>query len=86
MCKDFSLLQSVQTGSLDHPASVQWVLAAPSLGTKRPECESDHCSPSIEVKNGGAIPPVLIRHHGVVLKHRDNFTFTIQLSFIKSTI
>jgi hypothetical protein len=40
--------------------SVQWVPGAVSLGVRRQECVADH-SPlsSVEVKNGGAIPPLL---------------------------
>jgi hypothetical protein len=47
---------------------------------KRPGHEADR-SPllSAKIKNGGAIPPLPICLHGIVLneliKHRDNFTF-----------
>jgi hypothetical protein len=40
--------------------SIQWVLGVFSPGVKHPESEADHSPPSIaEVKNGGAIPPLL---------------------------
>jgi hypothetical protein len=36
--------------------------------TKQPEDEADHSPPfNAEAKNGGAIPPIPIRLHGVVL-------------------
>jgi hypothetical protein len=40
--------------------STQWVPRVLSLAVKRLECEADH-SPlsSAEVKNGGAVPPIL---------------------------
>jgi hypothetical protein len=49
-------------------------------GVKRQGLEADNSSPSsAEVKNDGAIPPLPIRLHGVVLNYiikcRDNFTF-----------
>jgi hypothetical protein len=50
-----------------------------TLGVKRPGCEADH-SPlaNAEVKKMWIIHPLPIRLRGVVLKHRDNFTFTVQ--------
>jgi hypothetical protein len=47
---------------------VQWVPGAVSLRVKRQMRQADHSPPaSVEVKNGGAIPPLPIRHNGVVL-------------------
>jgi hypothetical protein len=46
-------------------------------GVKPHGREADHSPPSsTEVKNGRAIPPLHIRLQGVVLKHRNNSTFT----------
>jgi hypothetical protein len=39
---------------------MQWIPAAISLGVKQPDREADHSPPSsVDVKNGGAIPPLL---------------------------
>jgi hypothetical protein len=38
-----------------------------SPGVKRPGRESDRSPPNAEVKNGGAIPPLPTRLHGVLL-------------------
>jgi hypothetical protein len=44
---------------------IQWMSRALSLSVKRLEPELDHISPSsAEVKNGGAIPPIL---HYIIL-------------------
>jgi hypothetical protein len=49
---------------------------------KRPGREADHSSPSgAEVKKVGAVPPFSICLHGIVLKHRDEFTFTFTFTF-----
>jgi hypothetical protein len=67
--RDLSLLHSVRTGSGAHPASCPggWG-GAISPGVKRPGREADPSPPSIaEVKNDGAIPPLRIRFHGIVL-------------------
>jgi hypothetical protein len=46
---------------------IQWVPETLSLGIKRPGREAVHSpSSSAEVKNGGAIPPLLIRLHCVM--------------------
>jgi hypothetical protein len=48
--------------------TILWLLAAVSLGLKRQGREADHTLPySAEVKNGGAIPTLPIRLHGLVL-------------------
>jgi hypothetical protein len=49
--------------------SVKWALGAISPAVKRPVLEADHHSPpsSVEVKNGGAIPPLPTCLHGMVL-------------------
>jgi hypothetical protein len=46
---------------------MQWVPGALSPGVKRPGREGDHSPTSAEVKNGGAMPALSIRLHGVVL-------------------
>jgi hypothetical protein len=47
---------------------IQWVPAAIYLGVKRPRSEADQFSPfSAAVKNAGAIPPLPICLHGIVL-------------------
>jgi hypothetical protein len=56
-----SLLYSVKTGSGAHQSPIQWTLEEFSPGVKRPGRETDHSFPSsVEVKNGGAIPPLPI--------------------------
>jgi hypothetical protein len=57
--RDFSLLQSVQTGSGAHPASCAMVSRALSMVVNPLGRETDHSpSTSVEVKNGRAIPPL----------------------------
>jgi hypothetical protein len=47
---------------------IQWVLGGLALWVKWLGHEADNSTPSsAKVKNGGAIPPLTIRHHGVVL-------------------
>jgi hypothetical protein len=66
--KRFSLLHSVQTGSEAYPASYPVGTEGSSPGVKRPGREIDHSFPSsAEVINGGAIPPLPVRLHGIVL-------------------
>jgi hypothetical protein len=52
-----------------------------SLEIKRPGREADHSAPSsAEVKNAWSYTSTLLtRLHGAVLRHRDNFTFTLPL-------
>jgi hypothetical protein len=54
------------------------------LVVKRPGRETDHSPPSsVEVKNGGAIPPLLYTYVFMaccLIKHRNNFTFTGEMS------
>jgi hypothetical protein len=62
-----------------HPP-IQWVLGALSPGVKRPGREADHSPPSsAEVKNGGAVNPLPIRLHDLVVNYvvitRLTFTF-----------
>jgi hypothetical protein len=58
--KDFSLLHNVQSGRGAHPTSYPMGTGAISLGVKPPGCGADHSPPSsAEVKNVGAIPPLL---------------------------
>jgi hypothetical protein len=60
--------------------SIQWVLGALSLGVKWPRSEADHSPPSTaEVKNMWhytSIPQYTFMAW-YLLKHRDNFTFTL---------
>jgi hypothetical protein len=61
----FSLLKSVQTGSRTSPASYAICTGVTALQVKRRE--DDHSPPpSAEVMNGGPIPALPIRSHGVV--------------------
>jgi hypothetical protein len=56
----------------------QWVPAPLSPGVKRPGREADHSPPSSDVKNGGALPPLLhtsSRRSASLIKPGDNFTF-----------
>jgi hypothetical protein len=47
---------------------VQWILEAVCLGVKQHGCETDHSPPcSAEVKNGGAVFPLPICLHGIML-------------------
>jgi len=49
-----------------------------SPGAKRPGREVDHSPPSsAEVKNAWSYTSTPSRLHDVVLKHKDNFTFTL---------
>jgi hypothetical protein len=51
---------SIQAGCGPHPASYPMDTGASSPEVKRPGSDADHSSPSsAEVKNGGAIPPLL---------------------------
>jgi hypothetical protein len=66
--RDFSLLRNVHTGSGAHPASYPMGSVGCFPGVKRQGREADFSPPStVEVMNGGAIPPLPIRLHGVVL-------------------
>jgi hypothetical protein len=65
--KGFSLLHCLQTGSVLTHLPIQWLLRAISLGLKR-WVKADQSPPSNEeIKNGRAIPPLLVRSHNVVL-------------------
>jgi hypothetical protein len=47
---------------------IQRITGPVSPGETHPEREADHSPPSsAEIKNGGAIPPLPIRLHGLVL-------------------
>jgi hypothetical protein len=60
---------------------IQWVLGALSLGVKRRGCEADHTPPTnAEAKqtwNYTSIPPDVCMAWSLI-KHRDNFTFTLR--------
>jgi hypothetical protein len=56
--QDFSLLQSVQTGSWAHLTSYAVGTGAISPGVKRLGLEADHSTPySAEAKKCGLVPP-----------------------------
>jgi hypothetical protein len=62
--RNSSLLHSVQIGSEAHPASYKMGTGGCFPGKKRPGHETDYSrQPSVEVKNGGAIPPLPLRLH-----------------------
>jgi hypothetical protein len=64
-CPD-PVLSRPALGSIRHP--IQWVPVAVCPGAKQQGRVADHSLPSsAKVKNGGAIPPLSIRLHGVVL-------------------
>jgi hypothetical protein len=59
---------------------IQWVPGALSLGVKRQDREADHSHPSsAEVKNAWShiFTPQYVFMAWCLLKHRDNFTFTL---------
>jgi hypothetical protein len=67
MARDFFLLRGVQTASGSRPAS--YPMATEGHLPERPESEADRSNTSsAEVKSGGAIPPLPIRLHGIMLK------------------
>jgi hypothetical protein len=76
--KRFSLLDSIQTGSGDHPASYQWVPGALSPWVKRQGREADyslhlHLVPKSRVE---LYPiPMSSWHSAQLIKQRDNFNF-----------
>jgi hypothetical protein len=56
---DFSFLHRVQTGHGFHPASYPMGTGGSSPRVNRPGHEADYSPPSsVEVKNGGAMPPL----------------------------
>jgi hypothetical protein len=56
--RDFSALQTAQTGSGGHPACYAMGTGALWLGIKRPGRETEHLvSSGAEVKHGGSVPP-----------------------------
>jgi hypothetical protein len=64
----FSLCHNIQTDSGAHLASYPVGTMADSLGAMGQGHEADHSPPFIaEVKNGGAILPLHIQLHGMVL-------------------
>jgi hypothetical protein len=62
---------------------IQWGPGALSQGVKWPGREADHSHQYIaEIKNGGAIPPLLRTSSWLsasLIKHRDTFIFTLQI-------
>jgi hypothetical protein len=63
----FSLFHSVQTGFGVHPALYPMGTGACFPGAILSKLETDHSPPSsVEVKNGGAIPPHPTHFHGLI--------------------
>jgi hypothetical protein len=57
--QEYFFLHIVQTAFGAHPASYITCSGGSVSGIKRPRRETDYSSPSsVEVKNGGAIPPL----------------------------
>jgi hypothetical protein len=77
------LIYAVQTSRAAHLASYPICTGVVSPGVKRPGREADQSSPSnAEVKNAlsyTSTPPYIVIAWYLV-KHRDNFTFTLPLS------
>jgi hypothetical protein len=75
----FFLLHSFQTGPEVHPVSCLVGSGDLSPGVKRMGREADHSPPpSVEVKNGQAIPPLPYMsswHSDYLIKNRENFAF-----------
>lgn len=66
--RDISLLHNIQTGSGPHPASLQLVLVAVSLVVKQLGCEiATPFLSGAKFKNGGAVPPLHIYLHVMVV-------------------
>jgi hypothetical protein len=66
--RNFSLLHNVQTSYRANTATYIMVTGHCFTGVKWLGHEADHSFlSSAEVDNGGAIPPLPIHHHGVVL-------------------
>jgi hypothetical protein len=72
----------LDTNSVYFPTQppIQWVPGDLSLGLKRPEREDDHPSPSgTAIKNEWSYTstPEYVSMAWCLVKHRDNFTFTL---------
>jgi hypothetical protein len=68
---------------------IQLVPGALSLGAKRPECEADHSPPSSAEENNAwsyTSTPQYVFMAWYKVKHRDNFTFTVQLNTVSNTV
>jgi hypothetical protein len=87
-CTKFFLFTTAsRTTLVPTQPSIQWVPGTlfPEVGVKRPEREADQSpSSSAEVKNAWIYTstPQYVFMAWCLVKHRDNFTFTIQLLFI----
>jgi hypothetical protein len=81
----FSLLHTVQTESGAHPASCPMDSGLSFPGGKATGREANHSPPSsVDVKNYVAIPPlphVSSWCSASLIKHRDNFTLYLPLSY-----
>lgn len=56
---------------------IQWIPGVCSLGLKQPEHEADYSCQSLNVWSFTYIPRIYL--HGMLVRHRDNFTFIIFL-------
>jgi hypothetical protein len=93
---NFSLHHRVQNASGAYPVSYPMGTRSSFPGVKRPGREADHSPPSnSEVKNAWSCTSApqyvfmvwclmkqWIHLHGVIVKHRDNFTFTLWQSAV----
>jgi hypothetical protein len=67
-----SLLHNIRSTLWPNQPPIQRVRGAISLGAKRSERKADHSPPAnVQVKNGGAIPPLPICLNGEVLNLLD---------------
>jgi hypothetical protein len=64
---DFSVFHNVQTGSGAHPISFPKGIGDSFPGVKWPGREADHSPQVPRSRKGGAISPLPIRLHGLVL-------------------
>jgi hypothetical protein len=83
----FPLRHRVKTDSGTHPASYSRDIEAVTPGLRRPVREPDRSPPSnAEVKNAWsyALTPPYVLMVWYLIKHRDNFTFTLVISLIPS--
>jgi hypothetical protein len=74
----FTTVSRTALGPIQPP--IQWVPRALFLGVKRPRREADHSPPSsAEVKNAWSYTstPQYVFMAWCLVKHRDNFTFTL---------
>jgi hypothetical protein len=84
---NFSFLHRFQTGSGAHSASYPMGTGSPSAGVKRPGREANHSPPpSAEVKNAWSYTSTPVSLNGMVLRRRDNFTYSLSLWLFLCTL